>query len=188
MESAFAWLGQLMEWFAKWFPRLIIVRLTHAGVRYRHGKKAEALMPGLRIYWPLVTEVEVIPTARQTHNLPTQALTTSDGKKVVVSGVVIYRIKDIVATMARNWDVSDTLNDISMVALTKIITTHTFDYLLQHLTDEVQDKITHETRKKLRMYGVSVFWAAITDFAECIVIKNISSNGQQGAIITHNME
>ena len=92
---------------------------------------AEALLPGLRVYWPLVTEVDVIPTARQTHNLPTQALTTSDGKKVVVSGVVVYRIKDIVATMARNWDVSDTLNDISMVAITKIITTHTFEYLLQ---------------------------------------------------------
>ena len=59
----------------------------------------------------------------------------------MVSGVVVYRIKDIVATMARNWDVSDTLNDISMVAITKIITTHTLEYLLQHLTDEVQEKL-----------------------------------------------
>ena len=125
METAFAWLGEIMNWVGKWFPRLLIVRSTHAGVRFRHGKRPEALLPGLRVYWPLVTEVDVIPTARQTHNLPTQALTTSDGKKVVVSGVVVYRIKDIVATMARNWDVSDTLNDISMVAITKIITTHT---------------------------------------------------------------
>ena len=52
----------------------------------------------------------------------------------------------------------------------------------------MQEKLTRETHKKLRMYGVSVFWAAVTDFAECIVIKNISSNGQHGAIITHNME
>ena len=119
METAFAWLGEIMNWVGKWFPRLVIVRSTHAGVRFRHGKKPEALLPGLRVFWPLVTEVDVIPTARQTHNLPTQALTTSDGKKVVVSGVVVYRIKDIVATMARNWDVSDTLNDISMVASDK---------------------------------------------------------------------
>ena len=188
METAFAWLGEIMNWIGKWFPRLLIVRSTHAGVRFRHGKQPRPLLPGLRVYWPLVTEVDVIPTARQTHNLPTQALTTSDGKKVVVSGVVVYRIKDIVATMARNWDVSDTLNDISMVAITKIITTHTLEYLLQHLTDEVQEKLTRETRKKLRMYGVSVFWTAFTDFSECIVIKNISSNGQQGAILAHNME
>ena len=85
METAFAWLGEIMNWFGKWFPRLLIVRSTHAGVRFRHGKKPEALMPGLRVYWPLVTEVDIIPTARQTHNLPTQALMTSDGKKVVVS-------------------------------------------------------------------------------------------------------
>jgi len=188
MESAFAWLGDVMEWLGKLFPRLLIVRSTHAGVRFRHGKSPQPLPPGLRIYWPLVTEVEVIPTARQTHNLPTQALMTSDGKKVVVSGVVVYRVMDIVSTIARNWDVSDTINDISMVAITKIITTHTLEHLLHHLNDEVQEKLTRETRKKLRRYGVSVYLAAVTDFAECIVIKNISSDGQEGTILAHDVE
>lgn len=188
MEGAFAWIGWLMEWFARWIPRIVIVRSTHAGVRFKHGSKPSPLLPGLRVYWPLVTEIEVIPTARQTHNLPTQALLTSDGKKVVVSGVVVYAINDVVATIARNWDVSDTLNDISMVAITKIVTTHTLEYLLQHLTDEVQDKLTHETRRRLRRYGVSVYWTALTDFSECFVVKNITSGGQASAIITHNME
>jgi regulator of protease activity HflC (stomatin/prohibitin superfamily) len=188
MEAAFAWLDKLMQALGSIFPRILIIRSTHAGVRFRHGSKASPLLPGLRVYWPLVTEVEVIPTARQTHNLPTQALLTSDGKKVVVSGVVVYSIVDVVATIARNWDVSDTLNDISMVAITKIVTTHTLEYLLQHLTDEVQDKLTHETRRRLRRYGVSVYWTALTDFSECLVIKNISSGGQQGTIITHNLE
>ncbi len=188
MDAAFAWLGEIMVWLGKFFPRLVIVRSTHAGVRFRHGSNPSQLDPGLRIYWPLVTEVEIIPTARQTHNLPTQALLTSDGKKVVVSGVVVYAINDVVATIARNWDVSDTLNDISMIAITKIITTHTLDYLLQHLTDEVQDKLTHETRRKLRRYGVAVYWTALTDFSECLVIKNISSGSQHGTIIAHNLE
>jgi len=188
MEGAFAWIGWLFEWLARWIPRILIVRSTHAGARFRYGSKVSPLQPGLHVYWPLVTEVEVIPTARQTHNLPTQALLTSDGKKIVVSGVVVYAINDVVATIARNWDVSDTLNDISMVAITKVITTHTLEYLLQHLTDEVQDKLTHETRRRLRRYGVSVYWTALTDFSEAIVIKNISGNGQHGTIITHNME
>ena len=38
-------------------------------------------------------------------------------KQVVVGGVVVYEIKDIVATMGRNWDVADTINDITMVAI-----------------------------------------------------------------------
>jgi len=188
METAFAWLGEIMNWVGKWFPRLLIVRSTHAGVRFRHGKVPRPLMPGLRLYWPLVTEVDVIPTARQTHNLPTQALMTSDGKKVVVSGAVVYRIADVLATIARNWDVSDTLNDISMVAITQIVTTHTLEYLLHHLTDEVQHKLTQETRRRLRRYGVAVYWTALTDFSECMVIKNISSGGQHGTVITHDME
>lgn len=187
MNAAFAWLGEVMNWIGKWFPRLIIVRSTHAGVRFRHGKTTSALEPGLRVYWPLVTEVEIVPTARQTHNLPTQALLTKDGHRVVVSGVVVYKVNDIVATIARNWDVSDTLNDISMVAITKIVTTHTLEYLLEHLTDEVQQKLTAETRRRLRRYGLSVYWTAMTDFAECIIIKNIGGSFQ-GTIVPHNLE
>jgi regulator of protease activity HflC (stomatin/prohibitin superfamily) len=187
METAFSWISEIAQWLGRFIPRLLIVRSTHAGVKFRHGKRPEPLAPGLRFYWPLVTEVEVIPIARQTHNLPTQALLTADGKKVVVSGVVVYKIKDIVATIARNWDVSDTINDITMVAIMQVVTTHTLEYLLKHLTDEVQDKLTHETRKKLRVYGVGVYWTALTDFAECLVIKNISSGNQQGTIVTHDM-
>ena len=63
-----------------------------------------------------------MPVTRQTHTLPTQALLTSDGRRVVVSGIVVYRIKDIVATLARNWDISDTLNDLTMVAITHVVT------------------------------------------------------------------
>ena len=61
----------------------------------------------------------------------------------------MYRIADVLATIARNWDVSDTLNDISMVAITQIVTTHTLEYLLHHLTDEVQHKLTQETRQTI---------------------------------------
>ena len=34
----------------------------------------------------------------------------------------------------------------------------------------------------------SVYLAAVTDFAECIVIKNISSDGQEGTILAHDVE
>jgi regulator of protease activity HflC (stomatin/prohibitin superfamily) len=174
MNSALSWIGDFVRWLARFVPRLIIVRSTHAGVRFKRGEIIESIAPGLRIYWPLVTEVEIIPVARQTHNLVTQSLVTSDNKKIVVSGVVVYKIKDVVATMARNWDVSDTISDITLVAIASIVTTHTYDYLLQNLTTEVMSKLTKETRKKLRVYGVFVYWVAFTDFSECMVIKNIT--------------
>ena len=186
MEAAFAWIGAIADWIGRFVPRFIIVRSTHAGVKFRHGRTPIALRPGLRFYWPLVTEAEVIPVTRQTHTLPTQALLTSDGRRVVVSGIVVYRIKDIVATLARNWDISDTLNDLTMVAITHVVTTHTLDYLLAHLNDEVQEKLTKVTRKKLHAYGVSVYWTALTEFAECMVVKCVADSSARPLVLPQN--
>jgi regulator of protease activity HflC (stomatin/prohibitin superfamily) len=176
MESAFAWVSQLMEWLASFVPRVRIVRSTHAGVRFRHGKTAVAMRPGVHIFWPIVTEVEIIPVARQTHNLPSQSLLTKDGHQVVVGGVVIYAIKDIVATLSRNWDVNDTINDITMVAITEIITSHDLEYIQTNVSDEVQKKLTQVTGKQLRRYGVKVYKTALTDFSTAFILKNIGGS------------
>jgi hypothetical protein len=45
---------------------ILIIRATHGGVKWVRGKRIKALGPGLHIWWPLTTEVEVIVTARQT--------------------------------------------------------------------------------------------------------------------------
>lgn len=186
MDAAFAWLGQLAEWVGAFIPRIKIVRSTHAGVRFRHGKEAEEIKPGIIVYWPIVTEVDIIPVARQTNNLPSQSLLTKDGKTVVVGGVVVYAIQDIVACIGRSWDVTETINDITMVAITEVITSNTLDYLQQNLTKEVLLQLTRETRRRLRPYGVKVYRTALTDFSTCMVIKNIG--GGRGTILTGNQE
>ena len=186
MDAAFAWLGQIAEWLGSFIPRIKIVRSTHGGVRFRNGKDAIEIKPGVIIYWPIVTEVDIIPVARQTHNLPSQSLLTKDGKTVVVGGVVVYSIKDVVACMARNWDISDTLNDITMLAIAQVITSHTLEYLQTNQTGEVLKQLTSATRKKLRSYGVKVHRTALTDFSTCMVIKNIG--GGYGTILAHNQE
>ena len=91
MESAFAWLNQLIETFYRFFPHILIVRATHGGVKWVRGKNIKPLSPGLHIYWPLTTEVEVLVTARQTLAIPDQVLATKDGKKVVVKTLVVYK-------------------------------------------------------------------------------------------------
>ena len=77
MESAFAWLNQLVETFYRFFPHVLIVRATHGAVKWVKGKEIKALGPGLHIYWPLTTEVEVMVTARQTLAIPDQVLATN---------------------------------------------------------------------------------------------------------------
>jgi len=187
MTGAFSWIGELAQWVAKFFPRLVIIRSTHRGVRFRNGKSPGKMLPGLRVYWPLVTETVIQPVARQTLNLPTQSLTTLDRHTVGCSGVVVYSITDILKAVARTWDVDDTISDVSMLALTTIVSKHAFDDVLTHLTGHFQDALTDETRRKLRRYGVSVHIAGLTDFANCQVIRTMS-DGTPLEIIPANTE
>jgi len=188
METAFAWLGEIFEAILKFVPRILIVRATHAGVKWRHGSEVRSMAPGLHVYWPLVTEIEVIVVARQTLSLPPQVLTTKDNKKVIVGNVVVYKIRDVVQAIGKiNWDVDTTINDITLAAVVSVIARHTLEELLEMVAeDKLNDRLTEATRKELRQFGVFVSRCKLTDFADCKVYKIVTDgNGQRrGALST----
>ena len=112
MESAFSWLGKLMETLHKLIPHILIIPSTHSGVKWVRGGNIRLLAPGLHFYWPLTIAVEVIVTARQTLAIPDQVMATNDGKKLVVKTLVVYRIPDPVRAIGKlNWDVDTTIHD-----------------------------------------------------------------------------
>lgn len=184
METAFAWLGQIFETLLLLVPRIVIVRATHGGVKWRWGSKVIALPPGLHFWWPLTTEIEILPTARQPNNVPTQVLTTMDKKKVVVGIVVVYRINDVILAFGeKNWDVDSTVNDNAQAAVVSVIAGHTFDDLLSHIgAGTMNGLLTDATRRELRIFGVAVQASKLTDFAECRVLKVMLDTGATEAI------
>lgn len=168
MESAFAWLGQIFDAILQFFPRRIIVRATHAGVKWRWRGEPVELKPGVRWYWPLLSEVESTVVARQTVNTRTQALVTKDDRQVAAGGVVIYSINDIVQAIGKlNWQPDDTVNDISQAAIVEVITSMTYEEIKEGISEEVEQALTLRTRKALRQYGIYVHRAALTDFSPC---------------------
>jgi len=177
MDSAFAWIGQIMEWLGKFFPRLLIVRRTHAGVKFVQGAKVVKLNPGIHFYWPLITEVEVMPVVRQTHNLVTQTLTTKDDVSVIIGAVVIYEINDIIAAKSENWDIDDTVSDITQMAVMKIVSNWTYNDLRDQLGDKVENELGIETRRQLKPFGIKVLRCGASDFGKCRVFRVISDEG-----------
>jgi regulator of protease activity HflC (stomatin/prohibitin superfamily) len=152
-------------------PRLGICRTTHGGVKFRRGSVISEIRPGLFWWWPLVTEVEVIATARQTLNLPAQRLTTKDGVSVVVAGVVVYTIRNVVQALTANWDHDATIGDISLAALARHIAEHRFRDLLEaQAGDGASSHLTKLCHADLsRPYGVNVERFFISDFARARV-------------------
>ena len=88
---------------------------------FKRGWKPKTLKPGLHFYWPLVTELETFPVVRQPVKLSRQTLTTKDNITVGVSGVVTYRIRDILAFFTNTYEGDDTIEDIALTSITQVV-------------------------------------------------------------------
>ena len=158
------------------------MRTTHRAVKFVRGKKLKLVEPGLNVWWPLVTEVTLIPVARQTINLPTQRLVTKDGKRVIASAVMVYTISDAIQAVGKSWDYDETIRDISMANIAAIITGHVYDDLVTKLGDDVRVSLTKACRGGLVKYGVRVERCLLTDFCPATVIA--LSNSDSGLTST----
>lgn len=165
----------LFEALSSWIPRLIIVARTHGGVKWIKGKTIQELKPGLHWYWPLQTTYALIPVGRQTLNTPSQTLLSKDRKQIVVSGVVVYSIKDVVQAIGqRNWDVDETANDIAQAAIVSIVTQNTIDELMDNICGKIEEDLTNACKKQLRQYGVYVHRAALVDYSTCKTLNLVN--------------
>jgi len=169
------WINDIVMAILDFVPRPIIIRSTHGGVKWPWGKEPKEMAPGFHWYWPFSTEFEVIPTARQTLNLKTQALMTRDKQQVVVGALVVYTISDVVRAIGkRNYDVDATIYDITQAAIVEVITKWILDDLLQNISGQVEKQLTRMVQKRLRQFGVRVQRAALTDFSTAKVYKILS--------------
>jgi len=160
-----SWLSETMNAFRAFFPRREIIRHTHAGVKWSFWRKPKSLRPGVMWYWPLISDVEIIPVARQPHASSIQSLTTFDGTEVAVAATVAYSINDIIKAIGhKNFDIDETIGERTRVAVASIVMGSKYEDLL---AEDVEKELTCRCRKQLRPYGVTVSSASLTDFTTC---------------------
>ena len=149
----FDWLASILDIFGSFFPRFVHIRTTHQGVKWPFCGQPKAMKPGLRFVWPLVDQYEIIVVARQTDTLPPQCLTIADGTTVAVKGLAIYSVEDIVlAYGTKNWDVTTTVQDLCMAAITEVVS----KLEKSDLRDlaKINGRITRRVRSWLTEYGI----------------------------------
>ena len=181
MNSAFQWLSDLIRWLGKLVPRIIIVLTTHAGVKWVRGKYPKLLEPGLHFYWPIVTEVTVYPQVRQTANLPCQLLMTSDSKTVMVGGIVVYDVKDMLRALTKTYELDETIRDLSLVAIKKVVISRTLDELRTQ-QESIDEALTRTLSDQLaRQFGIRVIAFYLSDFTVCRCFGLVSVGGSPEA-------
>lgn len=174
MEGALGWLGDLIRAVGRLVPRLAVMRATHGGVAFVRGKNVKQLKPGLYWWWPVWTECITYPTVRQSLNLPSQSLTTNDDITVTVSGVVIYQVQDITVALSSQWDLNETIRDLSMAAIREFVCSNGFKATNRDRS-RMDHLLTSKLQDALRPYGIDVLQASLTDFAKAKVISMAGS-------------
>ena len=182
MDSALAWIGQVAAWVGQWIPRWVIVNTTCGAVKFVRGHTVVSCGPGIHWYWPVTTNFLMHPIARQTTNLRAQTVMTSDGRTIVVGGMVVYEIADIQKILAHTFDPDETIKDIAMSSAHDVCCQLSWDDLReQQRNGHLDRKLKSEARKDLDSYGVKVLKMTLTDLAPCRVLKIVNSMSQDAA-------
>lgn len=178
------WISEAIQWVGKLFPRMTHLECTDIGVMITRGTKIRVLAPGIWWYWPIWTSFYRRPANIQTATLPTQALTTLDGKVVVVGGMVRYffsRLDDHVRqALVETDDVEGSLEDEALAIFCDFVTTKNLSEM-QEKRSETNRSLTGRLTTRLANYGVKVIRAQLTDFSPCFTLNHVGLQKRQVA-------
>jgi len=164
MFTGLDWLNDIIQAALSFVPRPVVVRNTHAMLKWKWGKVV-VKQPGWRWYWPLTTDYEEIVTAVQPLDLAAQTLMTKDSVEVTCGGVIVFQITDpIKACGEKNYDVNGMVDVIAQAAIVEVITQWPFDMLLPDMAG-IEKDLTKACKARLRRYGVNVHRAALNSFS-----------------------
>jgi regulator of protease activity HflC (stomatin/prohibitin superfamily) len=181
VDAALGWVGQIVDWLAQFIPRRVIIEATHGGVKFVGGDEVIELGPGVHWYWPFWTTLHQHPMVRQTVDLRSQVLITTDSKTIVVGGLVTYDVRDIKTLMVTVWNTDQTIRDVALTALHDRLARMSWIDIRREQSLGVLNKLLREAvRKELEKYGVRVLKVALTDLAPARVFRHIQSTAQDG--------
>lgn len=169
MDGALGWIGELIRWLAAWVPRIILVTKRERAVKFIRGHTVE-VGPGMHMWWPITTEVEVRPTVRQVMGMGSQTLTTKDGQAVIVDGLLVYSISDLTTYLVENWEAEDSIGEVGQAGIRKAVVSTDFDEIQKAMAD-VDNRLTKEAQKLLERFGVEAELMRLTSFARAHVVN-----------------
>jgi regulator of protease activity HflC (stomatin/prohibitin superfamily) len=174
MDMALGWIGDLVRWLAQFVPRLAHIRANERGIKFVRARTA-GMAPGLHVYWPITSQVDIYPVKRQVLRISPMNLTTQDGRTVTAGGAVAYEIEDLHVFLVDNYQAEDSITDLAALAVQRTVEGRKYDALRQGGA-ALNAKITREARNHLTPLGVKVEYARLTDFAPTNVLSIVGAN------------
>jgi regulator of protease activity HflC (stomatin/prohibitin superfamily) len=170
MSTAFSWLSDFIYWVLSFIPRIVIVSAVEDGVAFIRGKNVRIWKPGLHFYWPVWTTYELVPTKEQMVNLADQCVLTSDGKAVMLGGLIFYEIVRPEEILGLVNEPLEYIASKCMVAAQHVISSNTLEFI-QAQSSSLNEQFIQLLTEALTEYGVDILDAAFSDLASCRVFR-----------------
>lgn len=194
IESAFGWIGQIVEWFGRFIPRREILDTTEGAIKYsgfvtpqwlrRWGYQGDFRVTvhaaGIHWWWPYTSTWSAHPTARQTDRIETQTMETKDGKTFMVSATITYVVEDLVAFVTKIHSPLTTVVDTAMLAVHDVCCDFTWDELqAEQRKGTLKTKLRNEAVRHFRGYGLAIEKLQLNSLSRCRVLKISQSTSSE---------
>lgn len=173
MDAAFGWLNEMVRWLARFVPRPILIRKTHRAILFTRARARE-VGPGLRVYWPLVTEVEVEAVAGQILRVPCEPMVTAEGQTVVAGAVIEYTVASLTKLYVDNYDALDNAIDLASAGLRRTVAGANLTTLQQE-HGKIDRRLRANMRRELEPLGIDVRRARVRALAPAQVLVLVQS-------------
>lgn len=180
--TALAWLNDLVQWFARWVPRLVLIEPTHRGVLFGPRGGARGVGPGLVLFWPITHALTQVSVATQSLQLSSQVLPLPEVSgallpRVLLCGAAIqFRVTDPVAFAVRALHSHALVDNRTSGAIARHFEAHGSNRAAW--MGAVQEDLAVE----LQPYGVVVERLDITQNGTGIALKNVADWNYQDAV------
>jgi regulator of protease activity HflC (stomatin/prohibitin superfamily) len=171
---------KLIDWLIQIWESLVpyqIIEQQYKGIRLRFGKFKDILDAGIHFKIPFFDTITPQHIVWTTHSMPSQSLTTKDGKDIVIKGIIKYRITDIQIFSLEVWDAIDAISDMTQGIIFDVVKTKTWEEL-QH--DELKSIISIKARREAKRWGIEIDTVTLSDLAKIRSIRLMNDAGSIG--------
>jgi len=165
LAALLGWLGDFIEWIISFVPKYVIIRCNEKMIKFPASKNAIEKGPGIYWYWPIVTEVYRIFTARHTLEVEYMTLETLDELPIVIGLVMTVHITNATKYIVENVDAEDGIVEVASGTLRDIVMENDWNSLV-HAADDgkrLNQKLTRRLGESLKKFGIKVESARPTD-------------------------
>jgi len=168
------WLNHLFTSIFKIFPVIWVVEPDECGVRITLGTRVKDTPPGWYVHWKLIQSMEKIKVVPQVIDLRGQSITTKDGKSILISGAVQYKVTNARKALLSVYDYDNNLQNVVLGVLARYTAAHTYDEC--RATGELEKEVLAGAREAASGWGLRIMQCFVTDLCESRCIRVVGND------------